>query len=206
MTKCRDCKEPLNAGAARCKECGSFQDWRHAVDRTQVALGLVLLILTVLALEPVRKLFFGSAPDLEAKIVAADEQFVTLVISNFGGGPGIVSELYVTVEPPGSGSWTSAITFPNVPDPIIRPGESRVVRFEHRGQIPRVAVPGEVDQGQLRGCNLVYQFASTGDRTIIQKSDRFRCDKVETQGGTRGSAFAPPPSSQATSSSPAPQK
>jgi hypothetical protein len=144
-----------------------------------------LLILTLLALEPVRRVFWGSTAEISAQVVSADDRFIVIAFSNFGIGPGFLTDLYITAEPSGDGSWSTVISFPGLPEPMIRPGETKVIRLEHKNKIPRVAVPGEVDQGQLRRCNFVYQYTSGASEVYIQKSAFYRCDRTHMQKADR---------------------
>ena len=73
-------------GAIKCSHCGSFQNWQSRLQSGQLLFGFVLLILTLLALQPVKNLFIGTSPEIQAAILTADAETFTVVISNSGNG------------------------------------------------------------------------------------------------------------------------
>lgn len=58
----------------------------ESIQGLQVLLGFVLLLLTPLALQPIKDVILGEYPDIHAAIVTADSERISVVLSNSGNG------------------------------------------------------------------------------------------------------------------------
>ncbi|HEY6817269.1 MAG TPA: hypothetical protein VI168_17155, partial [Croceibacterium sp.] len=88
---CRNCKTAMLAGATKCKECGSFQDFRRFLGLSSSVLGLLVALVSVLAFAiPIWKETFVAksiAPRAVLLNVAPESGVATFSISNAGDAP-----------------------------------------------------------------------------------------------------------------------
>ncbi len=171
MSQCKDCKSDLKTGATKCSECGSYQDWRRTINSTQLLLGFILLVLTV---QPVKDLFFGTSPRVKASVVGANSEQLWIVVANTGKGPATLESARVTANKKGVGAWESVLSFDNIQDRILKPGEVKVVPIRHGHRIPELVGPGVVTDRPRDDCNLIVRYYELSG-THVDTLTPFRC-------------------------------
>ena len=170
--QCRDCMAPLKEGAIKCSDCGSFQNWQRRIQGLQVLLGFVLLILTLFAIQPIKDLILGKYPEIHAAIVSADSERISVVLSNSGNGTAALEGINIFANTKSSGPWQGVLSFSDLQDRILKPGDIKVVSIPHHHQIPEVAEPGVV--GVNRDCNLSTSYLEV-DGAHVRTEGLFRC-------------------------------
>jgi hypothetical protein len=89
---CRVCRNGMPAGAAKCAECGSFQDWRRHVFAWSglVGAGLALVPLWTGA-AALREQAFPSPPRIVSALDCAPNE-LTAYLTNIGGRPAMLRQ------------------------------------------------------------------------------------------------------------------
>ena len=92
-TLCRECKKPIPAGAAKCTECGAYQDWRRFLTswKALVAGGGASIALVVGALTLYDRVY-PDAPTparLDAELTC-NQDLIVVKVTNTGGTTGTI--------------------------------------------------------------------------------------------------------------------
>jgi hypothetical protein len=177
---CRDCASDLKEGAIKCASCGSYQNWQARIQSGQLLFGFVLLLLSLIALKPIKDLIFGTEPRIHAAILAVDGEHVVVVLSNSGNGIAVLKSVYITANKKEQGSWDSVLQLNDIHDRALKAGEMKIVSIPHNHQISRVLIPGEVANGNMNQCRLNVEYYELRGIYVIS-GDYFRCDVHENQ-------------------------
>lgn len=173
-TGCRACKSELPSGATKCHQCGSFQDWRASIESTQLLIGFLLLVVTFLAIDPVKKVFLGDQPEIHATILKANSETVWVMASNDGNGPAALVSLRITANTRARGAWETVLAFDSIPERLIKPKEIKIIAMRHNHQIPEIVVPGVVVDESRSTCNLVIHYYELQGHHVMA-SNEFKC-------------------------------
>jgi hypothetical protein len=177
---CRDCASDLKEGAIKCASCGSYQNWQARIQSGQLLFGFVLLVLSLIALKPVKDLILGTEPRLHAAILSADGGHAVVVLSNSGNGIAVLKSIYITANKREGDAWDTVLQWNDIHERGLKAGEIKIISIPHNHPIPRILVPGEVANGNMNNCRLnVEYYELRGIYTIA--GDYFRCDVHESQ-------------------------
>lgn len=177
---CLSCKSELNPAATKCSACGSFQDWRRHVESGQLLLGFILVVITFLAVQPVKDMLLGTSPSIHATILTADTEHVWVIASNDGNGAAALVSIRITANTRGGGAWQTVLSLDAIEDRLLKPGEIKIISLAHHHEIPEVAPPGVVDADAREACNLsVEYFELHGYHVIV--GDVFKCYLAKKQ-------------------------
>ena len=92
--QCKVCKEQIQAGASKCTECGSYQDW------TRYLLRWSTLVVAILGLAPLWGIanslktiaLSSKTADISAVLTSCASDYFNLTLANSGNLAGIVTE------------------------------------------------------------------------------------------------------------------
>jgi hypothetical protein len=146
----------------------------------QLLFGFILLILTLLTLQPVKDLILGTHPDVHGAILSADSERVSVVVSNSGNGPAALEGINFTANKKRQGPWETVLSFNDIQDRLLKSGEIKIFSIRHNHQIPEVVEPGVVTDGKKDDCNLSVRYYELGG-THVMTAERFRCYVEKTQ-------------------------
>src|SRR5262245_23182995 len=93
---CRACKSPMPAGANKCTECSSLQDWRRYLDSSGIVLSLLVALTSLLTFAiPVWKetLVAKVAKPNAALIEVDDSGLATIAVTNGGNAPAVLEDI-----------------------------------------------------------------------------------------------------------------
>jgi hypothetical protein len=143
----------------------------------QLLFGFILLILTLLTIQPVKDLILGTRPTIHGAILTADGERLSVVVSNSGNGPAALEGITMTANKKGQGPWDTVLTFSDIQDRALKPGDLKIISVPHHHQIPLIAEPGEMLK---QDCVLSIHYYELGG-THVQTVEYFRCDVQKNQ-------------------------
>ncbi|WP_127749604.1 hypothetical protein [Parasedimentitalea marina] len=105
---CIECKHVIPAGALKCKECNSFQDWRRFLALSSTTLSLIVALLSVSGI--VVPLLIETLSEkkavLASKVVSIGDVNITVLVANSGTLDGYVGTVSVLADGSEHGSGT----------------------------------------------------------------------------------------------------
>ncbi len=117
---CRDCRSPMNEGAAKCTSCGSFQNWRRHFTFTATVVSFFLggVATAGIIIDPVKE-WLTPLTDVSVERVGVTAKGYTVIVHNKGRATAVIK--YINVF------YGENLDFlqDSIEDRIIEAGESR---------------------------------------------------------------------------------
>lgn len=166
LAPCKQCSEPIPAGAKLCRHCHSHQDWRRHLNISSTVLALLVALVSVLSAGvPVLVSALGSpASRLSLSNAVVSNETLFLVATNTGERPAAIQGGFLE-----SRFFEAELVLRSPADAFVAPGARQV------GLFPRVqmtvAETREKSAAMLRAMNR-NGSSPTGTATVfVQQSD-----------------------------------
>lgn len=163
MSCCRDCKQPINAGASKCHHCGAHQNWLRFLGTGALVAGFVLTWVSIWAASPVKEMLEAKRADIRISILEGDFSQMVFMISNTGTQPAGLAQIEIESKlEHGPGFW---YLYSELDKKLLEPGKAYIVKASNGSAVP-AAIPHEIQavlsqRGMLdktKTCNLVVQY------------------------------------------------
>lgn len=154
---CRECKKPLPAGARKCTECATFQDWRRFIFTWSGVFTATLAIVPLWSgAISLWTLAFPEPAKVKLALASCKADGVLAYLTNVGGSPAMLGQPRISF--PMDGRWTRfEMEFPMDEDDLLsEPDEIDIVTLSP----PPEASFSTDDQG---GCRLRVAFPVIGE-------------------------------------------
>ncbi len=169
-THCLACKEPLLPGAKKCKECGTFQDWRRHVFLWSGIITALLAIVPAWGIGvSLWEMAFPANSDIRLKVTLCTSEQINVVAYNKGGRTGIVGrpKLWLVVD--GKKEASALKVVPTSESFTIKPGD--MLELEYQAMLRK----NREDFPKKRGsdCRIILEFPIFGSEgeTTTQEVD-----------------------------------
>lgn len=127
---CRICLKPIELGAKKCTECGSYQDWRRHFSFGTVALSLLIALISVstTAIQVAKSLMAKEQSDLRFSLVKYGPNGIMIMGSNLGDRAGALKSASLQINL-ASETKDYKLTWDDV-DLVIKPGGWRLFKMK----------------------------------------------------------------------------
>ena len=177
--KCKECKSKINKNAKKCSFCGAYQDWRRGIQSTQFLIGFILLVVALLSIDPIKNVF--AKAEIEAHIVKADSTQIFVAVKNTGNSSAALVSIKVNAALNGTDTtWVNVLQHNKFEKPILNSGDIRIFSIDHKNEIPKVAIPGQVSSDFKNEC-LISVWYDDLNGSHIGRIFKYRCNLNERQ-------------------------
>lgn len=124
-SKCKQCREPIDAGAKLCRSCHSYQDWRGYLPVSSSVLALLVALVTVAtaAIPVLTKALHRPHSRVVVSSPVVQGETVYFAVSNIGDAAGVVRR--AGIEAP-EFEVNNPMTFLQPHQVLIRPGTQQL--------------------------------------------------------------------------------
>lgn len=184
MNRCRECKQPISAGATRCNHCTAHQNWFRFLNNGSLIVGLVLALLSIMAAQPVVNFLDSKKAEISVSILEGDYLHTTFMVSNTGSRPAGLQR--VTIEAKTKRGPSTWYLHSELDKKLLEPGKAYVLNASNGSVIP-APIPHEINAA-LYGrnispetCNLVLEFVQMNGTKVFHGTP-FPCYPVDLDG------------------------
>ncbi|CCO45876.1 hypothetical protein VIBNISOn1_1600021 [Vibrio nigripulchritudo SOn1] len=142
LSQCIECKSELKAGAKKCAQCGSVQNWRRYTSPAVIVAGFILTWLSIWTAPPVKALFVEHKAEIKISILEGDHTKLTFMLSNIGNSPAALSEISIYNVDESGVEMTSYLNSV-LDNQLLRENEAHIVTASNQSSIPSV-IPHEI--------------------------------------------------------------
>jgi hypothetical protein len=126
------CRKEIPSGAKICTECNCYQDWRRyfGVSGTILSLFVALFSVLAVALPVIWNTLTPNRSEVQCNLLNWSENTgeVTIIVSNKGNRPAVLKAL--ALESKASGDEPPYTFLAKFSDPVLQPGNYRVLQFQ----------------------------------------------------------------------------
>lgn len=157
--KCRYCKSTLAEETIKCPNCSTFQGWRHYVYNINVALAVLVALITILSAKPVVELLEEKRAEIKVSILDGSFSEIQFLLANIGNRPAAIVQVELQTKKESAALSSTYYLSNKLKEKLLAPGKAVVITGENGEAIPGF-IPHELRIGAWnnRDCELVIVY------------------------------------------------